>query len=287
MNYRLSHKVFGKKDPFIIFEFEVPLPIRDICYSKDNGFVFIAGSAIGILNEEGLRYPYIGNPSVNMYSCGYNAKFLFPTSIASYGEDIVYISQHGGRNILKIELHDKYSKDIINGSWVEAYHKLFANTQGEGTSGICTYKENVYWVAKDINRCFIWSKNRMALLGGNGRAGFSSANKAIDSTFNGPNDIFVNDGFAYIADMENHCVRVISNNGVRIVAGHPIETNISPRKVLVQNNFIYFLDKNTINSVNPKVQSKYTPFFKTDAIISMTDGPERGIYILEMINASN
>lgn len=281
IKYRLSNKQFGVKTPLIECEFELPLKIVDICHSKKYGFVFIAGSAIGYVNNGELVYPLIGNPNVNHYSVGYSSQLLYPTSISSTEDNIVYISQHGGKSILEVDLKNEYSKELIVGSDRKSYLNFFVNSQGEGTSEIFHYKGNLYWTLKELNRCFMFRNNKLSLVAGNGSGGYSTSGRISDSMLNEPSGVCAEDGYVYIADKGNHCVRRIDKNGIVLAAGHP-SGDMLPRKIIVKNAFIYLIDGNVIKSVNPKLKSNISTFYESDGLVSIMNA-DHGIYVLEIV----
>mgnify|MGYP003627732654 CR=1 FL=1 len=283
MKYQLKRKIFGKQNPEKITEINIPYKITDLCYSEENGFIFISGPAIGTIKGDKVLYPIVGNANNHNYSVGVNTEFLYPSSICC-DKKMLYVTQNNFQSLVKVNLNDNRSMELFAGNNKAINYGHMSKLRQNVSCKMVKINSQLIVSLAEINKCIRFRDNVIEKFLGTGHGGYSVASDVGLSLLNGPKGLFNKDDKLYIADSNNNCIRSLSLSGkLELVVGHPLNKEISPTEVIVNNNYVFFVSNGNIY-VTGKNTNSYSVFY-SGITSNMSLGPEKGIYFLEKENA--
>ena len=291
--FKLLQKIIGVKQLSVIAKVDIK-EISDICYSDKFGFFFISNQCLGLINKSGkLEYPILGNEGEAGDNIGEEEFSLLnnPTSIIfreSTGE--IFIIEKYGKTIRTINTREDYSsKRYLSDASQKTIDKIFVRECIEGKTAIGLDAHTISWTNSLLNMVFILKYNGDIRIIGGEKEGYSISNSDEKYMFNRPSGIAISNNNIYISDMNNHCVRRFGINNQKnianhIVAGHPLKLDISPKKLLVINDNLLFISNNSVKSYISGNKT-YNDIYISDNIVSITNGPQNRLTILEKENA--
>lgn len=291
--FKLLQKIIGVKQLSVIAKINIK-EINDICYSDKLGFFFTSNQCLGLLNKSGeLKYPILGNEGESGDKIGLADFTLLnnPTSlIFKDNSEELFILERYGKTIRAISTRDNYNnRRCISDSSQKTIDKILVREYSAGNTSIGLDKNTIAWTNSVSNIILILKCNGSIRVIGSGKEGYSISNNDDKYAFNGTSGIAINNNNIYVSDMNNHCIRrfgIENQNhiGNHIVAGHPLKSEISPKKLLVINDNLLFISNNAVKSYISGNKS-YNDIYVSDNIISITNGPQNRLTILERENA--
>lgn len=290
MPYKLLQFNFGNIKPKKYYNVDTDFNITNFIHIDDFGFLFLfkKDHFIGFMDyKNNIQMPWMGEIGIKGNKDSSCPLLDLPSSIC-YQPNIraCYLIEKGGSNIRKIELNPKYGSSFMGESDKRTLNKYFSKTNTIETTE--TYidsdiKGNIYWVVKDLHRCFKRDYNNGTISNyiGNGQSGFSVSNDISNSQLSRPSGIKTIKESIYIADQGNHCIRSISNN-INILLGHPLQYNFNPSNIKYASNLFYFMDNHCVKylSVNDK---KDGIIYESPNIVSIDVNNKRDLFVLEKI----
>jgi len=291
--FKLLQKIIGVKQLSVIAKVDIK-EISDICYSDKFGFFFISNQCLGLINKSGkLEYPILGNEGEAGDNIGEEEFSLLnnPTSIIfreSTGE--IFIIEKYGKTIRTINTREDYSsKRYLSDASQKTIDKIFVRECIEGKTAVGLDAHTISWTNSLLNTVFILKHNGDIRVIGGEKEGYSISSSDEKYMFNRPSGIAISNNNIYISDMNNHCVRRFGINNQKnianhIVAGHPLKLDISPKKLLVINDNLLFISNNSVKSYISGNKT-YNDIYISDNIVSITNGPQNRLTILEKENA--
>lgn len=256
--------------------------IKDICFAKGHGYFFISNFCIGNIDLFGkITYPLVGKPGISQVSKGFRANLTLdnPSSLcySENGKRLLVVCRNGSRVVSLDILNDYYCLPAFSNTVDKSIDPFFnINTKNGGTS-IVSDGGNIGWTASSTHRAFIVSNSVLRIIG-NGKAGYSIANKEEYASMNSPSGIILKGNDVMIADKQNHCVRVFSDKTHSVLMGHPLNSDVLPEKMVLVKDSLYIMDKNEIKLMFSS-KTKPVSIHKAD-IISFTLGINDNLAIL-------
>jgi len=291
--FKLLQKIIGVKQLSVIAKINVK-EINDICYSDKFGFFFTSNQCLGLLNKSGkLEYPILGNEGEAGDKIGLADFTLLnnPTSlIFKDNSEEIFTLERYGRTIRVISARDNYNnRRCISDSSQKTINKILVREYSDGNTSIGLDKNTIACTNSSSNIILILKCNGDVRAIGSGKEGYSISNSDDKYAFNGTSGIAINNNNIYVSDMNNHCIRrfgIENQNHIvnHIVAGHPLKSDIFPKKLLVINDNLLFISNNAVKSYISGNKS-YNDIYVSDNIISITNGPQNRLTILEKENA--
>lgn len=166
--------------------------------------------------------------TVNTFAGSTSGLFDGPLASAKFNQPYGMCTDISTGAIYVADTYNHAIRKIYNGNVTTlAGNGIAGDVDGQGSNarfnfpaGICFYNGNVY-VADNVNNKIkmIDSNGNVTTIAGSGTAGFLNG-AALQAKFNQPKTIDVDaNGNFYIADYENHCIRMLSNGQVTTFAG--------------------------------------------------------------------
>lgn len=262
MNYRLVKFQLGTSKLNSLLEFQSLFEITDICYVDGFGIILLFKNqhCLGLINKKNkFIFPWAGEPNQNGHRDSTLPLFNSPSSICYCNlSKNVFIIEGGGTIIRKIDLNPFYASSVFGNVVQKKISNYFVNFNniGEISTSCCTDKNgDIYWLVKELNRCFKYKFNYSDFENymGNGKYGFSISSDFHSSLVSSPSSILCFKDSVYIADSGNHCIRQDS----KVIAGCPNKLGYKddnginaildfPTKMIAMKNLICFIDVNKI-----------------------------------------
>lgn len=284
--FKLLQKTTGIKQLSTLAKIDLK-EINDICYSDKFGFFFISNQCLGLLNNNGkLEYPILGREGVTGSDVGFREYSLLknPTSIAfRESSEEIFIVEDSGKIVRSINANDK-SNRYISSEIQKSINKILLREYSSGETSICLDNNTIAWTNSLFNMILVLNINGLRVIGCEKR-GYSISNEDSYCMFNGIRGITINNNSLYVSDYNNHCIRSIGldhGSEKKIVIGHPLSNTLFPKKLLFMKDSLLFIDNNSIKSY---INNKYNTIYESDNIITITNGPQKKIIILENENA--
>lgn len=289
MSYRMSKLSFGTSILTSVFDIQTDFLITGLCHIDEFGFLFLFRDhhCIGYSDYKGqFIMPWMGNIDQKGNTDGTLPLFNYPSSICYWPSlKACYLFDSGGFKLKSIEINSKYCSNISLHGAFDKYFSRAANTDLIETSCDINSHGDLYWVVKDLHRCFKkkMEDNIVHNYVGNGRSGFSVSNNLGLCSFSYPSGLKCINDSIYISDEGNHCVREINNNVVKIVVGHPLNDKIlfSPSQIVYGNGIIYVLDKGNIKYLSLKDQNNGL-IYSSPNIVAIEIN-KKDLYVLERV----
>ncbi len=185
------------------------------------GNIYIADTLNNVIRKIDTKYNvtlYAGSPESygNVVGDLKTAKFNEPTDLFIV-DDVLYICDSGNNMIKKIENNNV---EIVGG--VDTYINEETQTQVGGDrdgdisvaqfnypTGLYVVDDVVYVADSENNKIKTIKNGVVTTIAGSGNSG-NQLGDALQSTFDYPSAVIVNDGKVYVADKNNHTVKVIT-----------------------------------------------------------------------------
>jgi len=287
--FKLLQKIIGVKQLSVLAKINVN-NINDICYSDRFGFFFIANQCLGLINNSGnILYPLLGKENEIGYKTGLSENSLLnnPTSICLKSDNEILILEDYGKLVRTVNIKNNYN-NVSNISDVnrKKIDKLLPRNYNNGNTSICYSSGNIVWTNSLFNLILLLKKDGKLISIGDGSEGYNISNKFCGFKFNGVNGLSMINNNLYISDTNNHCIRNINIENIThdVPIGHPIKSNMSPKKMIVVNENIVFQDNSGIESYS-KGGKLHNSVYISNSIVSITNGPQNRLTILEKENA--
>ena len=284
MKYKLLHKNTGTK-PIIFSEINTELDIFDICFVPDKGYFFTSNQCLGYIDLKGnVNNSFIGKEGVNYIKHGFKEGVTFsdPSAIC-FNSPIgqLMVVEKNGKNLRSVNINDSYyCLSAMRSMDDEVVDKVFKKPYQVGKTSIFANGYNVSWTMERLNLVFnCWNRETIKILG-SGKGGYSSASHLGCHGISRPSGLLIDKNILYVSDKNNHCIRSFSNCD-KIIAGHPIKSDIKPEKLVIVNGRLYFIDRDTVKCVsfsdaNSKINSEYDD----SRVISITEASQNKLAIL-------
>lgn len=252
MKCSLFKKPFGISKTEVLCNFEVNSVVKDFCACGDFGFLFLSDGYIGKINTKNeVIFPWI--------------KEISEASSLCYVENrkSCYVVEGAGRYIREVRLSNGNFLSVLCGSLLESKigHHFSKTPKIDNDITAITLTEDglFYWASAQLNKCFCYKNNNLFVFMGNGRAGYSLSNNPQSCVLDSPSGLTSYKDRIYICD-NNHCIRAVDSDGIKIVAGHPYERGDrdgmvgdslldSPSKIKKGKHAAYFIDGGNIKSL--------------------------------------
>jgi len=278
----LFKKPFGTSKTEILCNFEVNSVVQDFCACGDFGFLFLSDGYIGKINTKNeVIFPWIRD--------------INEASSLCYVENrkSCYVVGGAGRCIGEVRLSDGNFSLVLCGSVLESKigHHFSKTPKIDNNITAITFTEGgiFYWVSAQLNKCFCYKNNDLSVFMGNGRAGYSLSNNPQSCMLDSPSGLTSYKDRIYICD-NNHCIRAVDSDGIKIVAGHPYERGDrggmvgdslldSPSKIKKGKHSAYFIDCGKIKSLlfaNNMVKE----VLSVEGVMGLDVGKNQDIYII-------
>ncbi len=295
MIYTMLKKSFGISNINSIFSFEFNYDIIDLCYVNNFGFFFLTRGkyCIGLITPSGkVIFPWIGEADKNGNLDGDHAIFINPSSLC-YFDNALFLIDDNGRQIRKISLSAKYVSSMIYEKETKKLNNLFKKLSNNTVTS-CDINNfgDIIWAVKDLNRVlkFRGDTHEVETFIGDGRSGFSVANKPNECSIKLPTGVKYVNNFVLLCDSGNHCIRSIGNNIVNIFIGNPAVSGDSdgtkndcllnyPYGLKYVNNTLCFLDNQKIKQLSPTDKEVKTIRSFNNKVLIETD--KKDLFILE------
>jgi hypothetical protein len=192
---------------------------------NSKGIVYIGDSSnhrVRVVDEEGIMTTFMGTGATKMqdkYKKARKTNLVSPYGVAVDGADNVYVLSRGHTKIFKIALDGKISviggfgKPGYNGDGIPATEARF-----QWANHLVAAPNGDLYVADTGNHRIrkIDTDGIVHTVGGNGEAGFSGdGGPATEARINAPSAIAMDQqGNIFIADFENHRIRMIDTEGI-------------------------------------------------------------------------
>lgn len=262
MSYRLCKLSLGTSVLTPIFDINTNLIISNICHVDGYGYIFLLRDhhCLGHADYKGkITIPWMGYINEEGDREGSLPLFKYPSSICYYPDlKSCFLFSQGGTKLNAIEIASKYCSNIsLSSSFLNYFSKLPLLNKIDTSCDVDKYG-NLYWVVKDLHRCFKKKRedNEVVSYIGSGRSGFSISNNLNACLLSNPYGIRCRDSIIYISDGGNHCVRNISGDIVGVTYGNPLNNKILnfPSQIRFINSIMYVIDCNEIKyfSLNDK-----------------------------------
>lgn len=289
--YKLLQKTIGVKQLSVIAKINIK-EINDICYSDNYGFFFLSNQCVGLLDKSGnLKYPILGKEGQIGEKAGYAGTSILenPTSIfliESLGELLVL--EEYGKLIRSINLRNNYDNIWkIPSNAQDKVNKIMVRDYSGSITSLFSNNYDIAWGNSKLNIVFILNRNGNLRTIGSEEVGFSISNKDNGYMFNEISGLSINGDRVYVSDKNNHCIRSFNLDENRIVnhridIGNPMTSEISPKKSLFIKDNIFFISENRIVTL---MDNKVNDIYLSDNIVTITNGPQNKLTILEKENA--
>jgi len=270
MIYRLLYKKLGFKKPEIFHEFDSSLPIKDICYVNNIGFVYTQGEDLKVIKDKDstseLNTEYaIESPMSICFNESFNSIFI----CCKNGIFEILL----GRNGRIIEWIVTQEKDN--------FMRYFSKSKFEDLKMSC-FMNTVAIASRTINRCFILQNSEIKKVIGNGHRNYSITNDSKDCSLSFPMDIVIHDlNNFFVADTNNGCIRNFGDKH-NIIIGHPNSEELKPSFMALdrKKGNLYFLSKNYLNSMYLKDRKSYI-LMENENLKYLVLGKNNVLYTLE------
>ena len=295
MNYSMLEMPIGTI-PKKLFDFHIDYNITDFCYTK-SGFLFLLTDdhCIGRVAFNGnIELPFIGKIGERGKEDGYASLLSFPSSICYYKDwDIAFIIENGGDTIKEINFNPPYTINLLSDAAKEPISKFFINSK-ERIAGTCcdvARDRKIYWGVRNLHRVFKREEMDTKVFFGNGRNGFSLANKKEDCSISCPSGIKILNKCLYILEQGNNCIRQIQDDKTSVIAGVPQKSGDEegdsmrskfngPRKLTGFRNMLYFINGDKIKYC-ALIQKQIGTAYTSNNIVSIDSDQDKKIYIME------
>jgi hypothetical protein len=282
--------------PKKLFDFQINYNITDFCYTK-SGFLFLLPDdhCIGRAAFNGkIELPFIGKIGERGKEDGYSSLLSYPSSICYYKDwDIAFVIENGGNTIKEINFNPPYTINLLTEAAMEPINKFFINSK-ERIAGTCcdvVRDRKIYWGVRNLHRIFKREEMDTKIFFGNGRSGFSLANKKENCFISCPSGVKVLNKCLYVLEQGNNCIRQIQDDKISIVAGVPQKSGDeegnslrskfnSPRRLTGFRNMLYFIDGNKIKYC-ALIQKQIGTAYTSNDIVSIDSDQDKKIYIME------
>lgn len=257
--------------------------IKDICFVKDCGYFFISDCCMGKIDLFGkIDYPIVGKPGVSVFTKGFkqSATLEDPSSLCyqKNGERLFVVCKKGFR-VVSLEIRNDFYclpafSNVIDHK-IDPFNNI--NTKN-GKTCISTDGNVTGWIASSSNRVFVVSNSGLRIIG-NGKAGYSIADKEEYTSMNNPSGIVLKGETVMVSDTLNHCIRTFNGKNHSILEGHPVNSDIFPEKIMALKDALYIMDRNEIKLMFSS-KTKPVTIYKASKIVSFTVGVRDQLAIL-------
>lgn len=272
MSFILTKTKLGTSAKTVIFDTD--LKINDFCFVEKRGFVIATDEGVGLLNfKNEFIMPWVSN-------------LKKVSSIYFQEKKKKFYAIEGYRDIKYFSLNNPRAFDFMGGVSKELFNKYLSKTVDDGcTVGCSANKKGVYYIHSGLNRCLYIERDKLKVLMGNGRQGFSIATDLKDCQLNNPKGVCCCDKKIYISDTGNSCIRTVENSKTKVEIGRP-DSNSSikePSKIVIKRGLIVFIDDNIVKYVNIGNSDVGNLYKAEDNIVSIDIGDDRSLYVLSEV----
>ena len=293
MDYKVIKKNVGKKNASIFSTFETEKEIIDTSFHEETGIMFIerGNPSISLIDLKGkVTRNWLGENGDPRRQNGsqYIARLKNPCSICNNGV-FGYIIEESGYVIRSFDLKNRHMESYSGKMYKEDLGKHLFNKKKPPVIKSTANENGIFFVNDIVNKVFCMSYGNLDRVIGDGKARYSVSSDYQRSSFNSPSGIFVDGADIYVSDTNNHCVRRIGDNSIRIVVGSPLENDISeqcllnPSKLVIKRNMIFVLDGNKVKVTGVSARNT-SNVYESDTIDSLEADNRRNIYIMERQN---
>ncbi|MDW7695126.1 cadherin domain-containing protein [Flammeovirgaceae bacterium SG7u.111] len=192
-----------------------------------NGAYYIADTGnhlIRKMSASGEITTFAGSSQGYLDGMGTAAKFNSPSGIAIDGTGNLYVTDSDNHRIRKITQNGEVTTFAGSGN-ADFEDGTGTKASFNSPKGICFDLNNNLYIADYQNNMIrmVTSSGEVSRYAGTTSGGYANGDRLLEANLNHPYDIIYNrfDKAFYFSDADNHVIRTIDNNTVRIYAGTP------------------------------------------------------------------
>ena len=281
MKLLITKRLFGSWNVLGSIEADLPEP-ADICYLDENKLLLGAGKCVYVVD----------------FDHGISERTTLETDISSLcfnrSQNVCYVIEDSGKKFKRMDVTTGNITDIMTSQNIRSATKYFSKIK---TNGIITASkgkhEEFYYCSNIINRCFLFENWEVKNIIGSGVPGYSVSNNIQFCMLNDPQGIAYWDDSVFICDTGNSCIRKVSKNAVRIIAGKPntpgdvdggssISLLKNPTRIKIENGLGYFLDNKKVKYLNVN-SGDVGMVLNSSSVTAIATDERKNIYTVEII----